>query len=186
MSRRFQFADAFWFRVPLKALVLTVAVFAFVSLYPALADGSANDQQRALFGLAVVLFFIGMAAVFVVAINDSFIELNTDALYIRFESFFQAEVPTADIVRVSYVDPQPRWRYRFGLSTNFDDRIACSHGGQFVQIELARPWLTRLWPREIGVTTFWLAVREHEALIDDLRRVAPRAFAEEQPLRAAA
>ena len=33
MERRFYFADAFWFRVPLKVLVLGVAVFAFLSLY---------------------------------------------------------------------------------------------------------------------------------------------------------
>jgi len=186
MTRRFHFADAFWFRVPLKALVLVVAVFAFVTLYPALREGTSAEQQRAVFGLAVVLFFIGMGTVFAVAINDSFVEIDGGTLYVRFESFFQAEVATADIVRVSYVDPQPAWRYRFGLSTNFEDRIACSHGGRFVQIELRDPWRTRLWPREIGVTTFWLAVREHEALIDALRGIAPRAVEERATLPAAA
>jgi hypothetical protein len=176
MSSTFHFADAFWFRVPLKVLVLTVTVFACLSLYPAFVEGGAGERERALFGVAVVLGFAGMAAIFAVAINDSYVELNADALYIRFESFFEAEIPARDIVRVSYIDPRPAWRYRFGLSTNFDDRISCSHGGRFVEIELARPWRTRLWPRQVLATRFWLAVREHEALIDGLRRVAPQAF----------
>ena len=42
-------------------------------------------------------------------------------------------------VAIAPIDPRPHWRYRFGLSTNFVDRIACSHGGRLVEITLARP-----------------------------------------------
>lgn len=176
MPRQFHFADAFWFRVPLRVLVLTVAVFALVTLYPALDQGTFGDRQRAILGLAVVTVFVVLASVFAAAINDSVVELTQNSLYVRFESFFHAEVPLADITRVAYIDPHPAWRYRFGLSTNFEDRVSCSHGGRFIEIELARPWHTRLWPRDIGVTRFWLAVREHEALMSELRRAAPAAF----------
>ena len=75
-------------------------------------------------------------------------------------------------VAVRYVDPRPAWRYRFGLSTNFEDRIACSHGGRLVEVELARAWRTRLWPRDIGVRRFWLGVREHEEFVAALERSA--------------
>ena len=172
METRFHFADAFWFRVPLKALVLGVAVFAFLSLYPALTGGSARDHERALFGLTVLAGFMVSATVFAVAINDSHVEFADQVLHVRFEAFFTATIPLADIVNVRVIDPQPRWRYRFGLATNFEDRISCSHGGTIVEIELSRPQMTRLWPRVLPVTRFWIAVREHEAFAAELRRVA--------------
>lgn len=152
--------------------MLVVAVFALVSLYPALAGGTRDEHERALFGLTVLGGFMIAAAVFAVAINDSHVEIDDEYLHVRFEAFFSASIRLADVVSVREVDPRPRWRYRFGLSTNFEDRIACSHGGQFVEIELAEPKLIRLWPRSIPITRLWLAVREHDAFLEELRRVA--------------
>jgi hypothetical protein len=169
MQRRFDFATAFWFRVPLKVLVLCVTVFALLSLVPALLDGNASDAQRAIFGFTIVAMFVALASTFAVAINDSYVEIEDETLYVRFEAFFSMEVPLADIVGAHFIDPRPRWRYRFGLSTNFIDRIACSHGGRFVEITLARPWRTRLWPRRIGVTKLWLAVNDADGLLAALR-----------------
>jgi hypothetical protein len=187
MPKRFRFADAFWFRVPIKVLVLTVTVFALVSIWPAFSNGSVNDHERAFLGVTVVLMFMALGTTFAVAISDSYVELDAESLYIHFEAFFSAEVPVSDIIAVRHVDPRPRWRYRFGLSTDFEERIACSHGGPFVEIELAHAWKTRLWPRQIAVRRFWLAVRERDALVEELRRLAPRAFADGAPeLRVAA
>lgn len=174
---RFHFADAYWFRVPLKVLVLMVTVFGLLSVYPALSEGTARDYNRAIFGLIVMLSFVATATTVAVGISDSYVELDAESLYIRFETFFSADVPVADIIAVRPIAPRPAWRFRFGLSTNFDDRICCSHGGQLVEVELARRWRTRVWPRRIGVSRFWLGVREQDAFIDELRRVAPRAFA---------
>jgi hypothetical protein len=162
--RRFDFATAFWFRVPLKVLVLCVTVFALLSLVPALFEGTSDDAQRAIFGFTIVAMFVGLASTFAVAINDSYVEVDERTLYVRFEAFFTLEVPLTDIERVRFIDPKPRWRYRFGLSTNFVDRVACSHGGRFVEITLSRPWRTRLWPRHIDVTRVWLAVSDADAL----------------------
>lgn len=162
MTRRFRFADAFWFRVPLKTVVVGLCVFSILTLWPAVLHGSADDQGRALFGFAVLGGFVVLASVFTVAVNDSYVEIDGETLRIRFEAFFNVNVPVRDIVGVTEINPQPRWRYRFGLSTNFEDRISCSHGGRLVQIELARPCNTRLWPRRIPVRRFWFAVREHE------------------------
>ncbi len=154
-------------------LVLAVAVFAFLSLYPALTGGTRQEHERALFGLTVLAGFMLAAAVFAVAINDSHIEIDGEYMHVRFEAFFAASIRLADVVSVHEVDPRPRWRYRFGLSTNFEDRIACSHGGQFVEIELAEAQLIRLWPRNLPVTRLWLAVREHDAFLEELRRATP-------------
>jgi hypothetical protein len=88
MPRRFHFADAFWFRVPLRILVLVVAVFALVSLYPALAGGTRDEHERALFGLTVLGGFMIAAAVFAVAINDSHVEIDEEYMHVRFEAFF--------------------------------------------------------------------------------------------------
>ena len=167
--RRFHFADAFWFRVPLKALVLVVTVFALVSIAPSLTDGTTADHQRALFGLAVMLLFDAAAITVGVAINDSAVEVDGEHVYVRFEAFFHAAFPLADVISVRHIDPRPAWRYRFGFSTNFEDRIACSHGGPMVEVTLARPQTVRLWPRELRVTTFWLAVRETEAFVAALQ-----------------
>lgn len=168
MTTRFHFADAYWFRVPLKVLVLTVTVFGLLAIYPALTSGTPDEYQRALFGLLVVLAFAAMATTFAVAMSDSHVELDDDTLSIRFEGFFNASVPLTDIIAVTPIDPRPRWRYRWGLSTNFDDRIACSHGGRFIEIELAHAWETRLWPRRIAVRRFWLAVHEPDRFAAEL------------------
>jgi hypothetical protein len=167
--RRFDFATAFWFRVPLKVLVLCVTVFAFLSLVPALMDGDPDDVKRAIFGFTIVAMFAAIASTFAVAINDSFVEVDEQSVYVRFEAFFNMEFPLRDVVSAELIDPRPRWRYRFGLSTNFTDRISCSHGGRFIEITLARPWRTRLWPRYINVTRVWLAVRDADALLATLR-----------------
>jgi hypothetical protein len=166
--RRFDFATAFWFRVPLKVLVLSVTVFAFLSLIPALLEGDAQDVKRAIFGFTIVAFFVSIASTFAVAINDSFVEIDDRSVIIRFEAFFNMQFPLRDVVAARLIDPRPGWRYRFGLSTNFTDRIACSHGGQFIEIELARPWRTRLWPRRIDVTRVWVAVTDAPGLLATL------------------
>lgn len=172
--RRFDFATAFWFRVPLKVLVLSVMVFAFLSLVPAVVDGSPDDARRAIFGFTVVAMFAAVASTFAVAINDSFVEVDAHSVYVRFEAFFTMEFPIRDIERVAFIEPHPRWRYRFGLSTNMTDRISCSHGGRFIEITLARPWRTRLWPRDINVRRVWLAVPDADGLFDALTRAASR------------
>lgn len=151
--------------MPLRALVITVAVFGLVSLYPALVNGSSADHEHAIFGLTIVAAFVVSATVFMVAINDSYVEIDGETVSIRFESFFAARFPLADIVRISAIDPRPRWRYRFGLGTNFVDRVSCSHGGALIEIELRTPQPTRYWPRHLNVTRFWLAVREYDAFV---------------------
>ena len=186
MLNRFSFADAYWFRVPIKVLVLTVTVTALVSIWPALTNGSSNDHQRAIFGLLVLMMFMAMGITFAVAISDSYVEIDGDSVHVRFEAFFTAEFPIADIVAVRCIDPRPHWRYRFGLSTNFADRISCSHGGPMVEVELAHTWHTRLWPRTLAVRRFWLAVREHDAFIAELHRRAPHLASSAQELAAAA
>ena len=184
MPKRFHFADAVWFRVPLRALVIAVAVFTLVSLYPALMNGSSADHEHAIFGLTVVATFVVAGTVFMVAVNDGYVDIDTETVSVRFEAFFTARFRLADIVRVTTIDPRPRWRYRFGLSTNFVDRVSCSHGGTLIEIELREPQRTRFWPRQLLVTRFWLAVREHDAFLDALRVGAPAAF-DRQPAEAA-
>lgn len=131
-------------------------------------------------------WFVASATVFSVAINDSYVEIAGGVVRVRFEAFFTARFPIDDIARVQVVDPHPRWRYRWGLSTNFADRIACSHGGPMVSITLARPQRTRLWPRHLPVTHFWLAVRQHDAFLATLERLAPSAFLDSASLLAEA
>ena len=174
MRTHFHFADAFWFRWPLKTVVVTLAVFAILSLYPAVGHGTSQDQQRAIFGFTVLSAFIVMASIFAVAINDGHLSIEDDEVHIHFEAFFNARFPIADIAAVREIDPRGQWRYRFGLSTNFEDRVGCSHGGRLVEIELVRPCFTRLWPRTIGVRRFWVAVREHDDLLVTLVRLAPK------------
>ena len=175
-ARRFHFADAFWFHVPLKTLVVGLTAFALLWLYPAIGHGTADDHRRVAFAFGVLGCFILLASVFSVAINDSYLDLTGDALDLQFEAFFRTRIALSNIVRVSDIDPRPRWRYRFGLSTNFRDRVACSHGGRLIEIELAAAQPTQLWPRRLEVRRFWLAVREHEAFVTELRRLRPQAF----------
>ena len=170
MPRRFDFADAWWFRVPLRLVALAVSVFTLLSLEPALVDGSNPDHLRALAGVSVLAFFMVASAVFVVSLGDSYIEVDDRVIHIRFESFFGVDVPIADVRRVTKIHPRPNWRYRWGLATNFRDRVSCSHGGQLVEIELERPCEVKLWPRTLQVTTFWLAAKDHDALIAALDR----------------
>ena len=184
--QRFHFADAFWFRVPAKIVVITVTAFALVTIWPALTEGTPYERERAMFALAAVIFFVGVATTFAVAINDSYVELDGRTLYVRFEAFFSAEVPLADIVAVREIDPRPHWRFRFGLSTDFRERICCSHGGRLVEVELRNAWRTRLWPRQIAVRRFWFAVREHRAFIEALDAQVANASAVQGPLRNAA
>ena len=175
MRTRFHFADAFWFRLPLKTVVVTLAVFAILSLYPAVGHGTSQDQQRAIFGFTVLSAFIVMASIFAVAINDSHLSIEGGEVHIHFEAFFNTRFPIADIRVAREIDPRPRWRYRFGLSSNFEDRVACSHGGRLVEIELLRPCATRLWPRTIAVRRFWVAVREHDEFLATLAYLALQA-----------
>jgi hypothetical protein len=184
MTQRFHFADAYWFRLPLRAIVIGLAVFALMWLYPAFDAKSIAEQGRFAFALGTLVSFIGIASVFIVSINDSYLDIGDDAIEITFESFFHARIPLDAIVSVDLITPRPRWRYRFGLSTNREDRIACSHGGQLIEIVMARPQPTKLWPRKIAVRRFWLGVRERDEFLAALRRAVPHAF--ETELRAAA
>jgi hypothetical protein len=169
MTQRFDFADAWWFRIPLRITVLVVTVFTLLSLEPALVDEASPDRWRALAGVGVLAIFLVGTAVFIAALGDSYIEVEERVVRVRFESFFGADFPLDDVARVAAIDPTPRWRYRWGLSTNFRDRVACSHGGQLVEIELERPCIVKLWPRSVPVTKFWLATTDHLALIEALR-----------------
>jgi len=180
--QRFHFADAFWFHVPAKIVVITVTAFALVTIWPALTEGTPSERERATFALAAVTFFVAVATTFAVAINDSYVELDGRTLYVRFEAFFSAEVPLTNIVAIREIDPRPRWRFRFGLSTDFRERICCSHGGHLVEVELRNAWHTRIWPRQIAVRRFWFAVREHRALIDALQAQVADAVAVPRPL----
>ena len=164
MREHFEFRNAIWFRAPLRFVVLAVSVFALMSLYPALRDVANPDHGRAIVGMLVLGAFVLAAAVFLVSMNDGYVEIDELSVTVRFESFFNVRFPLADIVRVQPIDPHPRWRYRWGLSTNFRDRVACSHGGRLVEIELARPCTVRLWPRTLEVPRLWRAVRDAGAL----------------------
>jgi hypothetical protein len=158
---RFEFYDAVWFRVPLRVVMLTVSVFALLSLSPALADTQSPDHVRAIVAMALLAAFVLGGVVFTVSISDGGVEVNGEGVTVRFESFFRAVIPIENIVAVRCISPRPGWRYRWGLSTNWLDRISCSHGGQMVEIVLARPHVVRLWPRRVEVTRLWLAVRDH-------------------------
>lgn len=168
MARRFDFADAWWFRMPLRALVLAVCVFTLVSLEPALLDRASPDHLRALFAIGVLGFFILGAVVFMVSLSDSYVEIEDGVVTVRFETFFHVDFPLADVVAATPIDPRPRWRYRWGLATNFRDRVSCSHGGQLVEVQLARPCVVKLWPRTLHVTRFWLAAKDDRGLVDAL------------------
>ncbi len=172
MTERYHFSDAIWFRAPLKTLIVALTAFAIFTLYPALG-GTASDIERALFGFAVLAFFVVLASVFAVTVDDSYADLDGDELRIRFESFFNATIPVADIVRMAPIDPRPHWRYGIGLSTNFRERVCCSHGGRLIEIELAKPVPVKLWPRKLEIQRFWLGVREYEAFLVHMRRLAP-------------
>jgi hypothetical protein len=185
--RQFHFADAVWFRVPVRVVVVAVTAFALVTVWPALTGGTPEQRAHAISALGFVIVFVAIATVVTVAVNESYIEFDERLLHVRFEAFFSAELRLADIVAIRDVDPRPRWRFRFGLSTDFRDRICCSHGGRIVELELERPWRTRIWPRTIEVTRFWFAVREHEEFVSELqRRIGAGSVRELSSLREAA
>jgi hypothetical protein len=183
-TQSFHFADAYWFRLPLRTVVIGLAVFALMWLYPAFDAKSIADQGRFAFALGTLVWFIGIASIFIVSMNDSHIEISDGAVEVTFESFFHVRIPLDAIASVELIDPPRRWRYRFGLSTNREDRISCSHGGPLIEMVLAQPLPTKMWPRQIAVRRFWLGVREHDAFLAALRGGLPRAA--ETELRAAA
>lgn len=183
MTRRFDFADAWWFRVPLRFVVLAVTVFTLISLEPALLDRASPDHLRALFGIGMLAFFMLGAVVFMVSLDDSYVQIEEGVVTVRFESFFHVDFLASDVISVAPVDPHPRWRYRWGLATNFHDRVSCSHGGQLVEVQLEHPCVVRLWPRTLHVTRFWLAARDYRALMAALE---PGSFRSLDALPAAA
>jgi hypothetical protein len=146
-------------------VVLGVTVFTLISLEPALVDRGSPDHLRALFGIAVLGFFMLGTVVYMVSLGDSYVEINGGTVTVRFEAFFHVEFPIMDVVHVTTIDPKPHWRYRWGLATNFHNRVSCSHGGQLVELELARPCVVKLWPRTLQVTHFWLATKDYRRLI---------------------
>lgn len=170
MPLRFDFTDALWFRAPLRALALAVAVFGLIYLYPALTDPAM--RMRGLLGLAVISLFVLAATLVTAAVADSYIELDGDVLFVRFEAVFSATFPLAGITSVRRIDPPRRWRHSFGLSTDWRDRIALSHGGPLMEIEFARPCPTRLLRRTVGVRRLWVAVRDPDALAVAIARAA--------------
>lgn len=165
---------------------MLVAVFGLVSLYPSLTEGSSAEYRRAIAGIGVTVVFIALATLVTSAINDGFMEIDASTLYVRFEGFFQAEVPLSAILRVTPIDPRPRWRYRLGLSSDRRGRICCSHGGNLIEIQLAPPQTMRIWPRQMRVSRLWLAVRQSDELLAELRRVAPWSFGDAAEERLAA
>jgi hypothetical protein len=169
MTHHFEFRSATCRRALLRFVVLSVSVFVLLSLYPALRDPSNPDHLRAIAGLGVLAAFVTAAVIFLVSTNDSYVEVDATHVNVRFESFFHVRFLLSDIAAVRLIDPRPRWRYRWGLSTNFRDRIACSHGGPLVEIELARPYRVRLWPRRLEVRRLWLGLREADVFIAALR-----------------
>ena len=175
MTERYHFSDAIWFRAPLKTLIVTLTAFAIFSLYPALG-GSESEVERALLGFGVLAFFVVLASLFAVTIDDSHADIDGAVLRVRFESFFHADVPIADIVRIAPIDPRPHWRYGIGLSTNFRERVCCSHGGRLIEVEVGRPVTVRLWPRKLEIGRFWLGIREYEAFLVHMRRLKPEAM----------
>ena len=186
MQTRFHFSGAHWFRVPLKVLVVAVTVFGMLSIWPALTDGNPVDDTRAIFAFCVMVFFMAAGITVAVALSESYVDLDQRALSIRFEAFFSSEIPLTDIVAVSPIDPRPRWRYRLGLSTDYVERISCSHGGPLIEIELAHARATRLWPRRsINARRFWLAVRDYDRFVLALERAAPHAFVSRRALHEA-
>lgn len=170
LMRRFHFASARWFRLPMKTIVIAVAVFALLSVYPSLTGGVPAEQRRALAGMLVLFAFVALGVTFTALIDDGNIELGADTLHVRFESFVRIEVPLASIIAVRTIDPRPGWRYRFGLATDWKKRLSCSHGGQLVELELAQPQRIQLWPRAVQVRLLWLGVREHGEFIAAIER----------------
>lgn len=169
MPQRFRFASVRWFRLPLKVVLIATAVFALMSIMPSLTDGTGPEQRRALIGLLAVIGFVSLGAALSAGLADSIIEIDDAALAVRFESFMHITVPLAAIAAVRAVDPQPRWRYRFGLSTDWRERISCSHGASMVELELSEPVNVKLWPRAVAMHRLWLGVEERDAFIDALQ-----------------
>jgi hypothetical protein len=165
----------------MRVLVVAVAAFALVSVYPTLIGDVPGHRLNALFGMAFVLCFVVLGTVFAALIDESAVDLDDEALSIQFESFFHLVVPLNDIAAIRAIDPQPRWRYRLGLSTDWQERISCSHGGHFVEIELNARVSVRLWPRAVRVKRLWLGLVERDAFITDItarldrRRLRPAA-----------
>jgi hypothetical protein len=180
MVEHFEFADAWWFRGPLRLVTLAVIVFSLLSLYPALIDRANPDHVRAIWGMAVLGVFVLGAVAFMASISDSYIEIEDGILTIRFESFFGARIPVEHITSVSPLASQPRWSHRWGLSTNWRDRIACSHGGKIIEIELSVPYEVKLWPRAVHVTRFWLAPRDYGAFLTALERTRSVALVDDE------
>ena len=163
--RRFDFADAWWFRIPLRVVVVSVFVFTLMSMEPALTDRSSPDHVRALVGITVLAVFVVLAVAYMVSLSDSYVEIDRGLVFVRFESFLHFAFRLEDIESVEVINPRPAWRYRWGLATNFRDRISCSHGGQLIEIRLRNPCRIRLWPRTLLVRRIWLAPRRWQELI---------------------
>lgn len=161
----FEFHNAWWFRRPLRIVTVLVSAFALVALHRALLDASDPDHNRAFAGLAVIVAFLLLSVWFSASINDGLVEIADGRLHVRFESYFNANFPLGDIAAVRRIDPQPKWRYSMGLSTDWKERISCSHGGDMVEIEFAHPHELRIWPRTIWVRRLWLAVTDADAFI---------------------
>ena len=165
MTTHFEFADAWWFRGPLRLVTLAVMVFSLLSLYPALLDRANPDHYRAIWGIVVLSVFVFGAVAFITSINDSYVDIEDGVVTLRFESFFGTRFSVDQISSVTVINPKPRWRYRWGLATNWRDRISCSHGGQMVEIELSQPHEIKLWPRTMHISRFWLAPRDHVVFV---------------------
>lgn len=182
----FEFHNAWWFRRPLRIVTVLVSAFALVALHRALLDAGDPDHNRAFAGLAVIVAFLLLSVWFSASINDGLVEIADGRLHVRFESYFNANFPVGDIAAVRRIDPKPKWRYSMGLSTDWTERISCSHGGDMVEIEFAHPHELRIWPRTIWVRRLWLAVMDADAFIAALSRSAQAPAAEAPRLSLAA
>lgn len=170
----FEFHDAWWFRRPLRVVTVLVTAFALVALHRALLDAGDPDHYRAFSGLGVIGAFVLMSVWFSASINDGFVEIADGRLHVQFESYFNTNFPLGDIIAVRPVWPEPRWRYSMGLSTDWRERISCSHGGEMIEIEFGHSHELRIWPRTIHVRRLWLAVTDAHGLVSALSQTLPR------------
>ena len=96
-------------------LTIAVIVFTLLSLAPALTDGTNPDHIRALFGIGGACGVCCRRGFVRVAVGDSYVEVTDDAIFVRFESFFNMAHPR---LRTSWTCgrsvPQPRFRLSLG------------------------------------------------------------------------
>jgi hypothetical protein len=161
----FAFRDPWWFRRPLRLLTVTIAALSLAAIHPPPTDGASPDHLRTLVGLGLIIGFLVMSAWFSVSVGEGRIEVADGQVFVDFESYFHLAFPVAGVAGARRIEPRPKWRYSMGLSTDWRDRICCSHGGQLVEIEFAEARELQIWPRRIALRRLWVGVTDPDALI---------------------